>query len=129
MAILLAGGNRALSPLYDACSWLPYRRWTPVPKLRTAMKIGHDYRISTADRAEALAGLANALGLNKLATARRFEELAAELPDALTQTVDSLSAIDKARPIVANYIIEQTQRAQHCEKIAATAARQGGRCI
>ena len=123
-SILLAGANRALSPLYDACSWLPYRRWTPVPKLRTAMKIGPDYRISTADRAEALTRLANALDLDQLTTARRFEELAAGLPDALNQTVDSLPAIDQARPIVDNYVIEQTQRAQHCEKIAATAAKQ-----
>ncbi len=123
-SILLAGGNRSLSPLYDACSWLPCRCRTPISKLRIAMKIGRDYRISTADRAEALARLADALGLGKLATARRFEELAAGLPDALRQTVDSLPAIDQARPIVADYVIEQTQRAQHCEKIAATAARQ-----
>ena len=87
------------------------------------MKIGRDYRISTADRAEALARLANAWGLGKLATARRFEELAVGLPDALRQTVESLTAIDQARPIVADYVVEQTQRAKRCEKIAATAAR------
>lgn len=122
-SILLAGGNRALAPLYDACTWLPYRRRTPIPKLRTAMKIGSDYRISTADRAEALIRLADALGLGKLATARRAEELAAGLPDALHQTAASLPAADQARPIVADYITEQAQRARRCEQIAETAAR------
>ena len=122
-SILLAGGNRALAPLYDACTWLPYRRRTPIPKLRIAMKIGRDYRISTADRAESLIRLADELDLGKLATARRSEELAAGLPDALHQTVASLPAVDQDRPIVANYIIEQTQRARRCEQIAETAAR------
>ncbi len=122
-SILLAGGNRALAPLYDACTWLPYRRRTPIPKLRIAMKIGRDYRISTADRAEALIRLADALGLGKPATARRFEELAAGLPDALHHTVASLPVEDQDRPIVADYIIEQTQRAQRCEQIAETAVR------
>ena len=122
-SLLLAGGNRALAPLYDACTWLPYRRRTPIPKLRVAMKIGRDYRISAADRAEALIRFADALGLGKLATARRFEELAAGLPDTLHQTVASLPAADQDRPIVANYLTEQTQRARRCEQIAETAAR------
>lgn len=122
-SILLAGGSRALAPLYDACSWLPYRRGTPIPKLRIAMKIGRDYRLSSADRAEALGRAADALGLGELTTAQRFEELAAGLPDALHQTVGSLPAVDQDRPIVANYVIEQTQRARHCEKIAETAVR------
>lgn len=122
-SILLAGGNRALAPLYDACTWLPYRRRTPIPKLRIAMKIGRDYRISTADRAESLIRLADELGLGKLATARRSEELAAGLPDALRQTVTSLPAVDQDRPTVANYITEQTKRARRCEQIAETAAR------
>ena len=122
-SILLAGGRRALAPLYDACTWLPYRRRTPVPKLRTAMKIGRDYRISSADRAEALQRLADALGIGKLETARRFEALASQLPDALDQTVESLPAVDQDRPIVANYVIEQKQRARRCEQIAAAAVR------
>ena len=122
-SILLAGGGRALAPLYDACTWLPYRGRTPIPKLRIAMKIGRDYRISSADRAEALMRLAEALGLGKLATAQRFEALSARLPDALRQTVESLPDIDQNRPMVANYLIEQTRRARRCEQIAATAAR------
>ena len=87
------------------------------------MKVGGDYRISTADRAEALIRLADALGLGKLATARRAEELAAGLPDALHQTAASLPAVDQARPIVADYITEQAQRARRCEQIAEAAAR------
>ncbi|MYJ80857.1 MAG: type II toxin-antitoxin system HipA family toxin [Acidimicrobiaceae bacterium] len=87
------------------------------------MKIGSDYRIGAADRAEALIRFAGALGLGESATARRFEELAAGLPDALRRTAESLGAIDEARPILADYVIEQTERAQLCEKIAATAVR------
>ena len=67
--------------------------------------------------------LADAMGLGKVATAHRFEELAAGLPDSLHQTVASLPAVDQDRPIVANYITEQTQRARRCEQIAETAAR------
>ena len=124
-SILLAGGNRALAPLYDACTWLPYRQRTPIPKLRLAMKIGRDYRIGTADRAEALIRLAGTLGLGKSNTAQRFQQLAAGLPDALHHTVASLPAVDQDRPIVADYITEQTQRAQRCEQIAEAAAAGG----
>lgn len=121
-SILLAGGNRALAPLYDACTWLPYRRRAPIPKLRLAMKIGRDYRIGTADRAEALIGLAGTLGLGQSATALRFQQLAAGLPDALHHTVASLPTVDQDRPIVADYLAEQTQRARRCEQIAEAAA-------
>lgn len=122
-SLLLAGGQRALAPLYDACSWLPYRRGQPIPKLRIAMKIGPDYRIGSADRPEALTRTADALGLDGPATARRFEEMAAGLPDALRAAVESLPAQDQDLPMVGAYIVEQTRRARDCERIASQAAR------
>ena len=123
-SLMLAGGRRALAPLYDACTWLPYRRSQPIPKLRTAMKIGRDYRISSADRPKALTRTADALGLDGPATARRFEEMATGLPDALREAVESLPARDQDLPTIGNYIIEQTRRAQGCEQTASRAVRQ-----
>ena len=123
-SLLIAGGQRAFAPLYDACTWLPYRRRQPIPELRTAMKIGRDYRISSADRPKALIRTADALGLDGPATAQRFEEMATELPDALREAVESLPARDQDLPMIGNYIIDQTQRARRCEPIASVAVRQ-----
>ena len=62
--LLLQGRGRYLAPLYDACSWMPYR--LPAEKisaLRTAMKIGRNYRISSADQPTAMLHTADRLGL------------------------------------------------------------------
>ena len=122
--LLLRGGARRLAPLYDACSWIPCRMGAEkIRNLRTGMKIGRNYRISSADQPTAMTHTAERLGLEALATAERFQELAGLLPDALTATVEALPAAFQDPPIVGNYLIEQQQRAARCERVASRAAQ------
>ena len=121
--LLLRGGARRLAPLYDACSWMPYRLpGEKISKLRTGMKIGRNYRISSADRDTAMLHTADRLGLPALATAQRFQQLASLMPDALTAAVEALAPAWQDLPIVGNYLIEQTQRAVRCEQVASRGA-------
>ena len=117
--LLLQGRGRYLAPLYDACSWMPYR--LPAEKisaLRTAMKIGRNYRISSADQPTAMLHTADRLGLPADDLAARFGELASLLPDALDMTVASLPPAMADLPIVADYLVDQHHRAGRCEAIA-----------
>ena len=117
--LLLRGRGRYLAPLYDACSWMPYR--LPAEKisaLRTAMKIGRNYRISSADQPTAMLHTADRLGLPADDVAARFGELASLLPDALDKTVASLPPATAELPIVSGYLIDQHRRAVRCEAIA-----------
>ncbi len=122
--LLLRGGNRQLAPLYDACSWIPYRLpGEQINKLRTGMKIGRDYRISSADQPTAMLRVAHSLGLPAVATAERFQELASLMPNALTAAVESLPNHYQDLPIVKEYLVEQKRRAANCVHVAARGVR------
>ena len=62
-SLMLAGGQVRLAPLYDVCSFLPYRGDGPVGKIPLAMRIGRDYTITKADRPNAWKRTAEAMGL------------------------------------------------------------------
>ena len=121
-ALLLSGGDCQAAPLYDACSWIPYRRGEPTPRLRIAMKIGRDYRVSSADQPSAMIHTAKRLKLPEAATIERFESLAATMPDAVTDAIGHLPDSIADLPVVANYAIEQRRRANRCERIAHKAS-------
>ena len=122
--MLLRGGARRLAPLYDACSWIPYRlSGEKISQLRTGMKIGSNYRISSADQGTAMLHTADRLGLPAVATAQRFQQLASLLPDAVAATVEALPPLWQDLPIVRNYLIEQKQRAAGCEQVASRGVR------
>jgi serine/threonine-protein kinase HipA len=122
--LLLSGRSSRLAPLYDACSWIPYRRADQeIADLSIAMTVGASYEVAAADQPTAILDTADNLQLPPVATAERFEELASLMPDALEATVRSLPAASQALPIVSAYLTEQTQRAIRCAQIAADAAR------
>ena len=123
-ALLLSGDNCWSAPLYDACSWMPYRqRGEPISRQRTAMKTGSNYRISSADQPSAMVHTAKRLGLPEAATIERFERLAAAMPDSLEDAIGCLPDALADLPIVRNYAIEQRRRANRCETIASRAAK------
>ncbi len=123
-ALLLSGNDCHSAPLYDACSWIPFRdRGESISGQRTAMKIGSNYRISSADQPSAMAHTARRLRLPEAATIERFESLAARMPDALEDAVDHLPDSLADLPIVENYVVEQRRRATRCEQMAHRAAR------
>jgi len=80
-SLLLAGPQVRLAPLYDIASALPYDgRY--LPKLRMAMKIGGEYRV-TATTGRHWRRFAQANGLDPQAVVDQVDGLAAHLPDAL----------------------------------------------
>ena len=118
--LLLQGRGRYLAPLYDACSWMPYRSpGQKIRELRTAMKIGRNYRIGSADQATAMLHTADRLAVPAEVLAARFAELASLLPDAVDGAVGALPPAAANLPIVANYLIDQHHRAGRCAAIAA----------
>ena len=122
--LLLSGRSSRLAPLYDACSWIPYRKTgQEIKDLSIAMTIGADYEVSSADHPTAMLDTARSLKLPEVEVAERFEELASLLPDALEAAVRALPAARQDLPIVSAYLKEQTQRAHSCEQIAADAVR------
>lgn len=89
-SLMLAGDQVRLAPLYDICSYLPYRLTKPISKLDMAMKIGRDYTIAKASRRSAWERTADALGLARPETLDRVADLAGRLPDAMAQAIDGL---------------------------------------
>ena len=122
--LLLSGHSSRLAPLYDACSWIPYRRaGEEIKDLSIAMTIGAGYEVAGADQPAAMLDTAEKLQLPALACAERFQELASLMPDALDATVQALPAAWQDLPIVSVYVTEQKQRADICQRIAAAGVR------
>ena len=122
--LLLSSRSSRLAPLYDACSWIPYRRTDQeIGDLSIAMTIGAGYEVNSADQPTAILDTAEKLKLPAAAVAERLQELASLMPDALEATVRSLPTDRQDLPIVSTYLTEQKQRAGSCEQIAANAVR------
>lgn len=99
-SLLLQDDVAALAPLYDIMSYLPYRAGAQVGSIKTAMKVGRDYRLSSADRASAWKRAAGRLGLDADETADRTEDILRRCPDAVDAAIDGLDAADRASPKV-----------------------------
>lgn len=100
-SLLLQDDVVSLAPLYDIMSYLPYRAGTQVGSIKTAMKVGRDYRLSSADRAGAWERAAGRLGVDAGETADRAEDILRRCPDAIDAAIDGLSDADRASPRVA----------------------------
>ena len=100
-SLLLEDDVVSLAPLYDIMSHLPYRQGQPVGKIKTAMKVGRDYRLSGADRASAWERTAQQLRLDPEETVDRAEDILRRCPDAIDAAIDALDAVDRASPQVA----------------------------
>ena len=128
--LLLPGsGIVRLSPLYDTASWLPYRAGKPIRNIRLAMKIGKDYRLSSADRPSGLRHTADRLGLDPVTVAARASELATAVPDALAAAIAALPPGMGATQEIVSLGAAMTSRSQKCKATAEEAAakfRAGG---
>ena len=120
-SLLLNGRDLSAAPIYDFCSWLPYRDTQPVDRLTTAMKIGRKYSLRSADHPDAVRHTAKRLGLPPAQTAERFESLAARLTAAWVASVETLPDDIASLGIVERLTAELSQRADRCEQIAHTA--------
>ena len=116
-------GSVHLAPLYDACSWLPYRQGRFEKKVQLAMKIGTDYSLKTADTVDALCRTAERLGTDTGAVARSAAHIADTLPDALNNAIGVLPVEIADCPEAVALRHELPDRAARCAEIAQTALR------
>lgn len=106
-----------LAPLYDLCSYLPYRNHrqaTSVQKIKLAMKIGRDYTIHKADYRPAWERTSTALGLPADETLDRVEGLARRVAGAVEAAIEELPRRLRASPHVRSLHKEVEARARHC---------------
>lgn len=109
-SFLLEGDTVALAPLYDIMSHLPYRQDQPVAKIKTAMRIGRDYRLSSADHASAWERTAQQLDVDPARAVNRAETIVRRGGDAIDAAIDALDPADRASPKVALLSREMHQR-------------------
>ena len=121
-SILHAGpGNHVLAPLYDACSWLPYRGSRPISKIKMAMSLGSGFNLRTCDKPEMFGILAQRLGLRTTDVAARASEMAADLPQAVTGVVEDLPDVRYDAESVEWHLADIAARSAACEQIAEAA--------
>ena len=124
-SLMLAGSQVRLAPLYDVCSFLPYRGATPVRKLHLAMRIGRDYTITKADRRGAWTRTADALRLPPGETLERVTDLARQLPEAMTAAIDHLPGNLRASPTTTLLAREIQTRSAQCAWLASAPESSG----
>ena len=123
LSVLHAGdGSVRLAPLYDACSWLPYRKGEFEKKTQLAMKIGTDYSLKAADTADALRRTASRLGMSPAALARRAEHIAEHAGPAAEAAIRALPGPAADNAEVDALRRELRDRASRCTEIAAAAS-------
>ena len=106
-----AKGKVRLAPLYDMASILAYEAIDP-RKATLAMKIGDAYRLSKITGSE-WAKFAKRNRLSMDAVIRRIQEMAAQLPDALSDEIQRMNNLGVSHPVLAKLsevLIERSQR-------------------
>lgn len=111
-------GDMHLAPLYDSCSWLPFRRGMRTGDIPMAMSMGTGTRISDCDTLEGLVGLADKLRRPRSEICERAAELANALPSALEGAVAGLPPISCDWGTVEEHLADIDIRASDCEQLA-----------
>jgi serine/threonine-protein kinase HipA len=112
-SLLLAGNQARLAPLYDIASALPYG--VHERKLRFAMKIGGDYRVSLENNTWPRA--ARELGVDPTALVDRAVELATVAPDVLADAVSAPAVVGLQRALPAKLLDLVADRAPRCRRL------------
>ena len=111
-------GSHRLAPLYDACSWLPYRRNRQIQRIPLAMSMGEGFNLKTCDKEAGLVGLAHKLRRTPAEVCERAVDLANGLPAALDATMNTLPEIAVNPQTLERHVIELHERARQCESLA-----------
>ncbi len=119
-----AAGQYVLAPLYDACSWLPYRRNRPVSKIRMAMSMGSGFNLRTCDKFEMLEQFADRLGQSPEVVSARAVELSGSVAAATQDAISKLPSIPYDEEAVERHGQEIGIRGEQCRQIAETAHAQ-----
>ena len=113
-SLLLQGDAVRLAPLYDVASALPYSD-THIPKIKSAMKIGSHYKISSIRR-HSWEQLAADTGADPEWIIERGRELANGVVHAFHDAADHPSVKALAGPLTAKLLQTIETHAMSCEK-------------
>jgi serine/threonine-protein kinase HipA len=111
-SLLLNDSQSRLAPLYDVASALPYR--THEQKLRLAMKLGNDYRLSV-QRPSTWTAIASQLGLEADLLRERALELVTVAPDAFADAAKGTPLFDTDLPTRLTSLV--ADRAKRCRSM------------
>lgn len=111
-------GNAHLAPIYDSCSWLPYRRGMGIGDIPLSMSMGAGHRIHDCDTPDGITGLADKLRRPRAEICERAAELANALPTAIKEVAEALPSIQFDWGRVEEHIAEIDIRASECEQLA-----------
>ncbi|MGH3274282.1 MAG: HipA N-terminal domain-containing protein [Streptosporangiaceae bacterium] len=114
-SLLLADGEVRLAPLYDIASALPYG--THERKLRLAMKIGGEYRISPISNTWRKA--ADELGIDNDLALGRVRELTGRVAGAFAEAAETPEVTALGRDLPRHLVTIIADRAARCMKIIA----------
>ncbi|MEX0705977.1 MAG: type II toxin-antitoxin system HipA family toxin, partial [Nitriliruptoraceae bacterium] len=111
--ILLSGAQVRLAPLYDIASMLPYE---PDPwQLRLAMKVGGEYRFKVI-HAHHWYRLAGRLSVDPEQLLGRAQQLATQLPDALSEAHATAVGAQPGAPLPPRMVDSISAWSQRCLK-------------
>ena len=111
------GGAVRLAPLYDIATALVYPGTDPL-KLRMAMSIGSEYRLARIGRPQ-WQKLAATCRMDDAALISRIAEMAATLPDLLSDEIRRARAVGLVHPVLDRMMEALTARAQTIERLVA----------
>jgi serine/threonine-protein kinase HipA len=114
-SLLLRGGEVRLAPLYDVASILPYPD-VQLPKLKLAMKIGGEYRLTAITR-RSWERLAEDVGIPGEVVVDRVRELASRAPDSLADQASSEAVRRLDSPLPGRLVDAVAAWAEHCRRV------------
>lgn len=127
--VLLSGAARALTPLYDAASFLADRGSTEERELGIAMWGGEPWErwpLGRTDTPEGLTSLTAALGSVGEQVSARAAEFAAALPAAVDHAVNALSGEGQDKLDRLGLVPDLVGRAERCATVAGSLQRVEG---
>lgn len=111
--LLLAGNQIRLAPLYDVASYLPYDD-SDGHRIKLAMKVGDDYKLTRIDRRSAWERAASELKLDRDRLMDRVVELANRTPDAFARAAAEAGAEGLESQLPARLAELVTDRSRRC---------------
>ena len=112
-SLLLSGRRVRLAPLYDVASFLAYDAY--VPKLKTAMKIGGEYRLGRIEGRH-WRRLAESVGLDGDVVIERIDGLAKRLPEAMATAASAPAVRELGSELPGRLTEAVARRAAGCRR-------------
>jgi serine/threonine-protein kinase HipA len=115
-SLLHAGNETRLAPLYDIASALPYDT-SNGHKLKLAMKLGPEYRLTATDRPSSWRHLADDLGLAYDSVAAQVTALTQQIAPAFAEAAADPAVVELASDLPDRLVDAVAARAEHCARV------------